>query len=37
MRSYLDYDLAIYLLNKLPLQRALPHLEQRQAFLDRTG
>jgi DNA-binding PadR family transcriptional regulator len=32
-RTYLDYDLVIYLLNKLPLQRAISLLEQRQAFL----
>jgi DNA-binding PadR family transcriptional regulator len=32
--TYLDYDLAIYLLNRLPLQRAIPRLEQRQTFLD---
>ncbi len=32
-RAYLDYDLAVYLLNKLPLQRALPRLEEHQAFL----
>jgi DNA-binding PadR family transcriptional regulator len=31
---YLDFDLAIYLLNKYPLLRALSHLEQRQAFLE---
>ncbi|MGD9147034.1 MAG: DUF4388 domain-containing protein [Anaerolineae bacterium] len=30
---YLDYDIVIYLLNKLPLQRAIPLLEQHQAFL----
>lgn len=30
---YLDYDLAIYLLNKLPLRRAIPPLEQRRDFL----
>jgi DNA-binding PadR family transcriptional regulator len=29
----LDYDLAIYLLNRLPLQRAVPRLKQRQAIL----
>jgi DNA-binding PadR family transcriptional regulator len=29
----LDYDLVIYLLNKLPLQRATTLLEQHQAFL----
>jgi len=32
-KNYLDYDLVIYLLNKLPLQRAVSLLEQRQAFL----
>jgi DNA-binding PadR family transcriptional regulator len=32
-KAYLDYDLAIYLLNRLPLERALPRLEERQAFL----
>jgi DNA-binding PadR family transcriptional regulator len=31
----LDYDLAIYLLNKVPVQRALPPLERREAFLAR--
>jgi hypothetical protein len=31
----LEYDIAIYLLNKLPSQRAIPRLEQRQAFLAR--
>ena len=31
--TYLAYDLVIYLLNKLPLQRAIPLLEQRQVFL----
>jgi DNA-binding PadR family transcriptional regulator len=30
---YLDYDVVIYLLNKLPLQRAISLLEQHQAFL----
>ena len=30
---YLDYDLAIYLLNRLPLQRVVPQLERHQAFL----
>lgn len=33
-KVYLDYDVVIYLLNKLPLQRALPLLEQHQAFLE---
>jgi hypothetical protein len=32
-KVYLDYDLVIYLLNKLPLQRATSLLEQHQAFL----
>ncbi len=32
-KTYLAYDLVIHLLNKLPLQRAIPLLEQRQAFL----
>jgi DNA-binding PadR family transcriptional regulator len=32
-KTYLDYDVAIYLLNKLPMQRAIPLLEQRQEFL----
>jgi DNA-binding PadR family transcriptional regulator len=32
-KIYLDYDVAIYLLNKLPLQRAISLLEQHQAFL----
>ena len=31
--SCLDYDLPIYLLNKLPVDRALPPLERREAFL----
>jgi DNA-binding PadR family transcriptional regulator len=31
--TYLDYDLAVYLLNRLPLQRALPQLKERQAVL----
>jgi DNA-binding PadR family transcriptional regulator len=30
---YLDYDVIIYLLNKLPRQRAITFLEQHQAFL----
>jgi DNA-binding PadR family transcriptional regulator len=30
---YLNYDLAVYLLNRLPLQRAIPQMEHRQAFL----
>ncbi len=29
----LEYDLVIYLLNKLPSHRAIPQLEQRQVFL----
>lgn len=32
-KCYLEYDLAIYLLNKLPLQRAIEPMEQHQAFL----
>jgi DNA-binding PadR family transcriptional regulator len=32
-RAYLEYDLVIYLLNRLPLQRAIALLEQHQAFL----
>jgi DNA-binding PadR family transcriptional regulator len=32
-QTCLDYDLVIYLLNRFPLQRALPQLEKRQAFL----
>jgi len=32
-RTCLDFDLVIYLLNKLPLQRALSLLGRRQAFL----
>jgi DNA-binding PadR family transcriptional regulator len=32
-KVYLDYDIVIYLLNKLPLQRAILLLEQHQAFL----
>jgi DNA-binding PadR family transcriptional regulator len=31
--SCLDYDLPIYLLNKLPVERALPPLARREAFL----
>jgi hypothetical protein len=30
---YLDYDLAVYLMNKLPVDRAIPRLEERQAHL----
>ncbi len=30
---HLDYDVVIYLLNKLPLQQAISHLEQHRAFL----
>jgi DNA-binding PadR family transcriptional regulator len=32
-KTYLDYDVAIYLLNRIPLQRAVPRLEERHAFL----
>jgi DNA-binding PadR family transcriptional regulator len=32
-RAHLDYDVVIYLLNKLPLQRAIDLLGQHQAFL----
>jgi len=32
-RVYLDYDLVIYLVNRLPLQRAISLLQQRQEFL----
>jgi DNA-binding PadR family transcriptional regulator len=32
-RAYLDYDVVIYLLNKLPLQRAISLLEQHREFL----
>jgi DNA-binding PadR family transcriptional regulator len=32
-RIHLDYDIVIYLLNRLPLQRAIPLLEKHQAFL----
>ncbi len=32
-KVHLDYDVVIYLLNKLPLQRAIDLLEQHQAFL----
>jgi DNA-binding PadR family transcriptional regulator len=32
-KAYLDYDPAIYLLNRLPLERALPRLEERRVFL----
>jgi DNA-binding PadR family transcriptional regulator len=31
--SFLNYDLAIYLLNRIPLGRAIARLEQRQAIL----
>ena len=34
-KVFLDYDLVIYLLNRLPLQRAGSLLEQRQAFLSK--
>lgn len=30
---YLDYDLAVYLMNKLPVDRAMPRLEERLAHL----
>ena len=30
--TYLDYDLAIYLLNRMPLQRAIPRLEATPAL-----
>jgi DNA-binding PadR family transcriptional regulator len=33
-KVFLDYDLVIYLLNKLPLQRATSLLERHQAFLS---
>lgn len=32
-RCFLDYDLAIYLLNKLPRERALAPMEEHQTFL----
>lgn len=32
-RTYLDYDLVIYMLNRLPVKRAIDLLERRQAFL----
>jgi DNA-binding PadR family transcriptional regulator len=32
-RVFLDYDIVIFLLNRLPLSRAVSLLEQRQAFL----
>jgi DNA-binding PadR family transcriptional regulator len=32
-KVYLDYDVVIYLLNKLPLQRAVSLLEQHQTYL----
>ncbi len=32
-RTRLDYDLAIYLLNRVPLQRAIPCLEKHRSFL----
>ncbi|HID63636.1 MAG TPA: DUF4388 domain-containing protein [Anaerolineae bacterium] len=33
-KMYFDYDLGIFLLNKLPRERVIPLLEQRRAFLD---
>jgi DNA-binding PadR family transcriptional regulator len=33
-KMYFDYDLGIFLLNKLPRERVVPLLEQRRAFLD---
>jgi len=32
--TYLDYDLAIYLLNRLPRGRVVPQVEKHQTFLD---
>lgn len=32
-KARLDYDLAIYLLNRVPQQQAIPRLEQRRSFL----
>jgi DNA-binding PadR family transcriptional regulator len=32
-KAYLDYDIVIYLLNRLPLPRAISLLEQHQSFL----
>jgi DNA-binding PadR family transcriptional regulator len=32
-KAYLDYDLVVFLLNKLPKQRAIPRLAQRLEFL----
>jgi DNA-binding PadR family transcriptional regulator len=32
-KTCLEYDLAIYLMNRLPLERALPRLEDRRSFL----
>jgi DNA-binding PadR family transcriptional regulator len=32
-KAYLDYDLVIYLMNRVPLRRAIPQLQQRQAWL----
>jgi DNA-binding PadR family transcriptional regulator len=32
-KAYLDYDLVVFLLNKLPKQRAIPQLRQRLGFL----
>jgi DNA-binding PadR family transcriptional regulator len=32
-QTYLDYDLAVYFLNRLPVQRAIPQLQKHQDFL----
>jgi DNA-binding PadR family transcriptional regulator len=32
-QTYLDYDLAVFFLNRLPVQRAIPQLQKHQAFL----
>jgi DNA-binding PadR family transcriptional regulator len=32
-KTYLNYDLVVYLLNRLPVERAIDLLERRQAFL----
>jgi DNA-binding PadR family transcriptional regulator len=32
-QTYLDYDLAVYFLNRLPVQRAIPQLQKHQASL----
>ncbi len=33
-KMYFEYDLGVFLMNKLPRERVIPLLEQRRAFLD---